>query len=153
MLLLGLGFGCTTQILVLAAQNAVERKDLGVATSTATFLRQMGGTFGTAIFGTVLVNQLLTGIHHKLPHGVGTGCDPRAVAGNPAAILSCPPEVREPIQQAFVHALNYTFFVAVPLLGIAFLLSFFLKEIPLEKRTTTTTSAPDDTPAEPAATN
>jgi len=134
MLLLGLGFGCITQVLVLAAQNAVERKDLGVATSTATFLRQMGGTFGTAIFGTVLVNQLVAGIQHRLPGGVGEGCDPRAITGSPGAILRCPPEVREPIQQAFVDALNVTFFVAVPLLGLAFVLAFFLREIPLEKR-------------------
>ena len=134
MLLLGLGFGCTTQVLVLAAQNAVDRKDLGVATSTATFLRQMGGTFGTAIFGTVLVNQLVSGIHHRLPEGVGAGCDPRAIAGAPQAILACPPAVREPLQLAFVHALNVTFFVAVPLMGAAFLLSFFLKELKLGGR-------------------
>jgi EmrB/QacA subfamily drug resistance transporter len=134
MLLLGLGFGCTTQILVLAAQNSVERKDLGVATSTATFVRQMGGTFGTAIFGTVLVNRLVAGINERLPNGVGDGCDPRAIAGAPSAILRCPAEVRGPIQEAFVSALNVTFFVAVPLIGIAFVLAFFLKEIPLEKR-------------------
>ena len=113
--MLGLGFGCTTQVLVLAAQNAVDRKDLGVATSTATFVRQMGGTFGTAIFGTVLVNQLVAGINERLPGGVGDGCDPKAITGAPSAILRCPPEVREPIQKAFVDALNVTFFVAVPL--------------------------------------
>ena len=134
MVVLGLGFGCTTQVLVLASQNAVDRKDLGVATSTTQFLRQMGGTFGTAIFGTVLVNHLVAGINERLPGGVGEGCDPRAITGAPSAILRCPPEVREPIQQAFVSALNFTFFVAVPLLSIAFVLAFFLKEIPLERR-------------------
>ena len=134
MAILGLGFGCTTQVLVLAAQNSVDRRDLGVATSTATFLRQMGGTFGTAIFGTVLVSQLVAGIATRLPGGVGEGCDPKAIAGSPQAILSCPPAVREPIQQAFVDALNVTFLVAVPLIAIAFVLAFFLKEIPLENR-------------------
>ena len=134
MLLLGLGFGASNQILVLAAQNAVAQRDLGVATSTATFLRQMGGTFGTAIFGTILTSSLVAGIADRLPDGVGEACDPKAITGSPQALLGCPPEAREPIQDAFVEALNTTFLFGVPVIFAAFVLGFFLREIRLGER-------------------
>jgi EmrB/QacA subfamily drug resistance transporter len=154
MLLLGIGFGCSNQILVLAAQNAVAQRDLGVATSTATFLRQMGGTFGTAIFGTILVNSLANNINEALPGGVGEACDPKAITGSPQAILACPPEAREPIQSAFVDALNVTFAFGVPIILAAFVLGFFLKEIRLGERQKPAAVDPDATQVtsdEPAA--
>ncbi len=57
-LIFGLGLGLNMQTLVLAIQNAVPPQDMGVATSSATFFRQMGGTLGTAIFLSVLFNSL-----------------------------------------------------------------------------------------------
>jgi EmrB/QacA subfamily drug resistance transporter len=148
MLTLGIGFGLTTQVLILAAQNAVQRRDIGVATSTTTFMRQMGGTFGTAIFGTVLTSQLVIGLNERLPDGVGEGCDPKAITGAPQAILQCPAAVREPIQEAFVDALNMTFLIAVPILVIAFVLALFLKEIKLEGRSDPPTDPADVVPVE-----
>ena len=58
MVVLGLGLGCVMQVLVIAVQNAVEQRDLGVGTSSATFLRSMGASFGVAIFGAIFSNQL-----------------------------------------------------------------------------------------------
>ncbi len=57
-LIFGLGLGFNMQPLVVAIQNAVPPKDLGAATSSATFFRQMGGTLGTAVFLSVLFNSL-----------------------------------------------------------------------------------------------
>src|SRR5690606_3375018 len=54
---LGAGLGFTMQIVITAVQNAVERRDMGSATSSVTFFRMMGGAFGTAIFGAVLANR------------------------------------------------------------------------------------------------
>jgi hypothetical protein len=60
MLVLGLGMGLVMQVLVLAVQNAVDYRDLGVATSGTTMFRQMGGAIGTAAFGAIFNNQLGT---------------------------------------------------------------------------------------------
>jgi hypothetical protein len=60
MLLLGLGLGFVMQMLVLAVQNAVDYRDLGIATASATLFRSMGGTVGVPIFGAIFSNQLAT---------------------------------------------------------------------------------------------
>jgi len=62
MVVLGLGLGCVMQVLVIAVQNAVEQRDLGVGTSSATFLRSMGASFGVAIFGAIFSNQLASNL-------------------------------------------------------------------------------------------
>ena len=58
LVILGLGLGCVMQVLILAVQNAVDRKDMGAATSSVAFFRTLGGAFGTAIFGAVLTARL-----------------------------------------------------------------------------------------------
>ena len=58
MLVLGLGIGLVMQVLVLAVQNDVDYRDLGVATSGATFFRSIGGCFGVAICGAIFSNRL-----------------------------------------------------------------------------------------------
>ena len=69
MLVLGLGLGFVMQVLVLAVQNAVDYRDLGVATASATLFRSMGGTIGVPIFGAIFTNQLATNLAHNLPPG------------------------------------------------------------------------------------
>lgn len=134
MLMLGYGFGNTTQVLVLAAQNAVDRQDIGVATSTATFMRQMGGTFGVAIFGSILVGTLSTNIAAAFPGGPPAGIDPSRITGSPATIAQLPPAVKDPVINSFVDAIQTTFMWAVPVLVVAFILSLFLKELKLQGR-------------------
>ena len=77
MFVLGVGLGMVMQVLVLAVQNAVDYRDLGTATSGATFFRSIGSSVGVAIFGTVfnaqLTHHLATGIP---PTAVGV-CSPR----------------------------------------------------------------------------
>jgi len=134
MLMLGYGFGNTTQVLVLAAQNAVDRQDIGVATSTATFMRQMGGTFGVAIFGSILVGTLSTNITAAFPGGPPAGIDPSRITGTPVTIAQLPPAVKDPVINSFVDAIQTTFMWAVPVLVVAFILSLFLKELKLQGR-------------------
>jgi len=134
MLMLGYGFGNTTQVLVLAAQNAVDRQDIGVATSTATFMRQMGGTFGVAIFGSILVGTLSTNITAAFPGGPPAGIDPSRITGTPVSIAQLPPAVKDPVINSFVDAIQTTFMWAVPVLVVAFILSLFLKELKLQGR-------------------
>ena len=82
--IVGAGLGLVMQILVLAVQNAVDFRDMGVATSSSQFFRSMGGTFGTAIFGTILSNQLAHNLAERLPAAccrAGRWREPREVAG------------------------------------------------------------------------
>jgi EmrB/QacA subfamily drug resistance transporter len=134
MLLLGYGFGNTTQVLVLAAQNAVERKDIGVATSTATFMRQMGGTFGIAVFGSILVGTLTTSLAAAFPTGPPAGVSADRLTGSPAVIQQLPDAARLPVIDSFINAIQTTFTWAIPVLVAAFILSLFLKEIRLAGR-------------------
>lgn len=62
MLLVGLGLGQLMQTLTIASQNAVEARDIGVATSSSTFFRQIGGTLGTAVIFSVLYTRIPTTI-------------------------------------------------------------------------------------------
>jgi EmrB/QacA subfamily drug resistance transporter len=150
MVVVGLGIGLVMQVLVVAVQNSVPFTQLGTATSTATFFRTIGAVFGVAALGTVFNNRLLAQLRThasaaqlKLLHG-------SSVAANPAQINRLPAAQRLVFVGAFSHALQTVFLVAVPFTVLAFLLSWFMKEIPL--RTTARVSAPraETTTAEPA---
>ncbi|MGZ4638530.1 MAG: MDR family MFS transporter [Actinomycetes bacterium] len=126
----GAGLGLVMQVLVLAVQNAVDYRDMGVATSSSQFFRSMGGTVGTAVFGTILANQLAHNLVARLPASAA----PRGggdLAKSPERIAALPPAIRADVVAAFVDALHTVFLVAVPVVAVAFVLSFFIKELPL----------------------
>ena len=60
MLVLGVGIGLVMQVIVLVVQNDAPPRDIGVATSTATFFRSMGGSLGVALFGAIFASRLTT---------------------------------------------------------------------------------------------
>ena len=125
------------QVVVLAVQNAVDPRQMGVATTTATFLRSMGGTFGTAVFGTVLVTVLTSGLEERLPAEALAGVDTSSLTGSPQVILALPDAIRIPVVESFVHALDVVFLTAIPVAIAAFVLSLFLKEVKLRGRSDT----------------
>ena len=131
MLTLGVGIGLVMQVIVLAMQNSLDPRDTGVATSSATFFRSMGGTFGTAIFGTVLANRLASELAQRLPAAALHGINPGQLTGSPKVIAALPPAVREPVISSFVAALSTVFESAVPVVLVAFALTWFLREITL----------------------
>jgi EmrB/QacA subfamily drug resistance transporter len=134
MLTLGIGIGLVMQVIVLAMQNSVDPQDMGVATSSATFFRSLGGTFGTALFGTVLANRLASELAQLLPPAALRGIDPSKLTGSPQVIAGLPHAVREPVVSSFVSALSTVFVSAVPIVLIAFALTWFLQEIKLRER-------------------
>jgi EmrB/QacA subfamily drug resistance transporter len=134
MLVLGLGLGLVIQVLVLAAQNAVDYKYLGVASSGSTLFRQVGGSIGVAIFGAIFANQLAGNLASKLPAGVHV---PAHV--NPAALEELPPAVHAAYATAVTNALHPVFLAAAGIAVLAFLLAWLLPEVPLR----TTAQAPD----------
>jgi EmrB/QacA subfamily drug resistance transporter len=130
MLVLGLGLGLVIQVLVLAAQNAVDYKYLGVASSGSTLFRQIGGSIGVAIFGAIFANQLATNLATRLPSGAHLPAAP-----NPAALKQLPPAVHTAYVTAVTDALHPVFLAAAGTAVLAFLLTWLLPELSL--RTTT----------------
>ncbi|MEU4473848.1 MDR family MFS transporter [Micromonospora sp. NPDC023888] len=123
MVVIGIGLGLCMQSLILAVQNAVSVRDLGAGTSSATFFRSLGGSFGVAILGTVLSSRLASGLGDRLPGAIAQlpPQEQAAVAASgganisindPATILALPGPVRAAIQGAFVDALDMVFLTA-----------------------------------------
>jgi DNA-binding MarR family transcriptional regulator len=129
MFVLGLGLGFVMQVLVLAVQNATEYEDLGVATSGATLFRSMGGTIGVAIFGAVFSNQLASHLAKNFPQGLPGGQIPSV----PALVDKLPPAIHGPYISAFVDALHPVFLFAAAFAVVAFVLTWFLRELPLRQ--------------------
>ena len=126
MLVLGLGLGLVMQVLVLAAQNAVDYRDLGVATSGSTLFRQIGGAIGVSAFGAILSNRLATELASRLPAGARAPTE-----ANPAIVRGLPAEVHGPYVAAFAASLRPVFLVATVAALVAFVLTWFLREVPL----------------------
>lgn len=119
---LGLGLGLLMQLLVLVVQNAVPEREIGTATTTATFFRTTGQSFGVAVFGALLASRLA----HELPAG-GSG------SVEPGALDKLSDTARSAVLEGFTHALNTVFLVAAAIMFISFVLSFFLKEMELQE--------------------
>jgi EmrB/QacA subfamily drug resistance transporter len=131
--LFGAGLGFTMQTIVTAVQNSVEFRDLGAATSSVTFFRQMGASIGVAIFGAVLTSRLT----HYLAEGLAkAGLRPGAGglkfdANDVQAIQRLTEPAKTLVLTSFSHALDNVFLVGVPFLAVAFVVALFLKEVPL----------------------
>ena len=131
MAVLGLGVGLVMQVLVLAVQNAVDHRDLGVATSASSFFRSMGGAFGVAVFGAILTSSL----NAKLADlaGLNGDVDAAAIQSGPEAIAALPLGVRNDVVDAFAGALHVVFLWGVPVAVLAFVVVLFLRERPLRE--------------------
>jgi EmrB/QacA subfamily drug resistance transporter len=132
MLILGVGLGLVMQVLVLAVQNAVPYSQLGVATSSATLFRSIGGSLGTAILGAIFANRLATELLARLP----AGADAKALESgqtDPSRLADLPPPVHAGYIDAFTNSLHTVFTIAAGVVAISFLLSWFLPEKPLRK--------------------
>ncbi len=129
MLVIGIGLGSFMQVMTLAIQNSVDRREMGTATSTVTFFRSVGSSFGGAIFGTILANRLT---YHLLQLSPGSSTDSiKNIQTSGAQVHNLPPEAAHNILQAFVLSFHDMFLVAIPIALLAFVVSLFLKEAPL----------------------
>jgi len=131
MVVLGVGMGFLMQTTMLIAQNSVEQKDLGVASSSATFFRSIGGSFGVSLFGTIFVRSLYDDIESRL----GSAAAERMTSGggqvDPSQLGSMPLELKLPLFHGIATALSGVFVWAIPFAAIVAVLAFLVKEIPL----------------------
>lgn len=131
--LLGIGMGNVMQVLIIAVQNSVHPRDVGVATSGSTFFRSMGGTIGTALFGAVLTSQLMERLTAALPASATGSMELDGLTSNMARIAALPEPIRLVVLESFTGALDRVFLTAVPILAIGFVLAWFLKDIRLHE--------------------
>ena len=129
MLVLGLGLGMVMQVLVLAAQNAVDYRLLGVATSGATLFRQVGGSIGVSIFGAIFTNRLGRELAQRLPPGAHAPAH-----ASPALIRHLPPAIHALYVAAVAAALHPVFLTAAAIMAVAFALAWRLHDVPLRER-------------------
>ena len=124
---LGLGMGMVMQVLIIAVQNSVDYKHLGVATSGTMLFRSLGGALGVALFGAIFANRL----HAQLS---GPGMEFLA-AILPAAARGLPPSLHQEYITAVMLALRPVFWVAAGISALGFVLAWFLRELPLREGT------------------
>ena len=129
MLVVGLGIGMVMQVLVLAVQNSVDHRLMGVATSGAILFRQIGGSIGVALFGAIFANRLGGNLAERLP-GVSL---PKTA--NPEAVQHLPPAIHDAYVSAFAASLQPVFVVGAAVGVAAFLLTWLLREMPLRHTT------------------
>jgi EmrB/QacA subfamily drug resistance transporter len=161
MILIGFGLGQLMQTTMIASQNSVEAKDIGVATSTATFFRQMGGTLGVAVFMSILFGQLKdkvleafarpevqTDLEAALsnPDVVGdpsngailelldSGEAADAISLDSSFLIGADERLTAPFRIGFVDSSLTVFLIAGIVVFVAFVFSWFIKEIPLRTK-------------------
>jgi hypothetical protein len=122
------------QNVVLAAQNAVPAGQIGTATSTNNYFREVGATLGVAIFGTLFTSRLADNLVSAVTaHGqqaVQAGItSPDSLT--PAAVKAAGEPLKSAIVDAYANSLAPVFWYLVPILAVALVLALFLKEIPL----------------------
>ncbi|MFE5589514.1 MFS transporter [Streptomyces sp. NPDC056549] len=131
---LGAGIGLVMPVLVLAVQNSVRPADLGTATSAHTYFRQIGGSVGAAVFGTLFASRLDDALGDRLAGVLAQGGPvslPPAESITPGTVHTLPPALRDAYIQAYADAMPRIFLYLVPVLVLGLVLAFFLKEKPL----------------------
>ncbi|AWV33682.1 DHA2 family efflux MFS transporter permease subunit [Paenibacillus odorifer] len=156
MIVFGLGLGLGMPVFSLATQNAVSHTELGVVTASSQLFRNLGGTIGIAVMGTVMSNSLTKNLKEALQSSSApdfTQIDPKLAEqmlsfANPQALMnkplleqtqaSLPADVQpvflqmiEGIRDALGQTLSSVFLTGTIVLVVAFVLIFFLKELPL----------------------
>jgi hypothetical protein len=131
---LGAGLGLIMQNVVLAAQNAVPAEQIGTATATNNYFREVGATLGVAIFGTLFTTRLA----HNLGSAVAAHGGQAVRAGitspdtlTPAAVKAAGEPLRTAIVDAYASSLAPVFGYLLPILGVALVLALVLREVPL----------------------
>ncbi|RJF57523.1 DHA2 family efflux MFS transporter permease subunit [Serratia inhibens] len=127
--LLGLGLGMVMQVMILAAQNSVEPQHMGVATSSATLFRSIGGSIGVAVFGAIFTNVLHSRLAVLLPEGAQL---PRSLGA--AGVHHLPAALQQDYLQAFGGAIHSVYQIAAWVMVLACALTWLLKDVPLRQK-------------------
>ena len=139
MAVLGLGMGFLMQTTTLLAQNSVQPRDIGVASSSRLFFQQIGGSIGVSAFGAIFARRLQEALTARAP---GVHLSTGGGQFNPATVKALPTPLQHDVFYAVAHAIHGVFIWALPAMLLAFVLAWFIKEVPLRGR-----GAPAEEPA------
>lgn len=128
MVVIGAGLGSFMSVATLAVQNSTAREQIGVATSTVTFFRSVGGSLGGAIFGSILLSRLTYHIQQALP-----GAQHITETVRATGMTYVPEEARQAVLQAYVSSFHDMFLLAIPFAVAAFIVALTLQESPLKE--------------------
>ncbi|WP_371598985.1 MDR family MFS transporter [Streptomyces sp. NBC_00564] len=131
MAVLGAGMGCLMQITMLVAQNSVEMKDMGVASSTSTLARTLGSSFGVAIMGALFNNR----VQHEMAEragAIGSKVTEQSAQLDAASLAKLPAPAREAYQYAVSSGTHSAFLLGAVVAVVALAAAVFVKEVPLK---------------------
>lgn len=133
LLVFGAGLGLIMQVVVLVAQNSVDASEIGTATSTNNYFREVGASLGVAVFGTIFTTRLTDGLTAVFAGAGASSSDAanQTATLDPQTLSQLPDAIRDGVVTAYADALAPVFWYLLPFIGIAFVLSLFLKQIPL----------------------
>ncbi|HEX7096974.1 MAG TPA: MDR family MFS transporter [Acidimicrobiales bacterium] len=130
--LTGLGIGQIGPSITIIVQNAVDYRDLGVATAGLSFIRSLGGSIGVAVIGAFYASELNERIERYVgPEGMAMVPDPSALQGQPSTIRDLPEPVRSRVLEAFADAITHAMWIAVPVLIVTAVIFGMIPRIPL----------------------
>ncbi|MCT9079386.1 MFS transporter [Streptomyces fulvoviolaceus] len=137
MALLGLGVGMMMQNLVLSTQNQVDPSDLGSASSTVTFFRSLGGAMGVSALGAVMAHRITDYAQDGIA-GLGPKYASLASGSSSTGEIpdmdKLPAPLRTVMESAYGHGIADVFLIAAALALLAFLITLFIKEVPLKTK-------------------
>ncbi|MCH6161853.1 MDR family MFS transporter [Streptomyces marispadix] len=154
MVVLGAGMGFLMQLTMLIAQNSVELKDMGVASSTTTLFRTIGGSFGVALMGTLFADR----VHDSMAEsaaaaggrggagGGGLSGDGAPAQLDAASLERLPAAVREAYEYAVADGTHVVFTVAAAAALLGFVATWFVKEVPLKGADGASEESPEESP-------
>ncbi|MDN0198007.1 MDR family MFS transporter [Streptomyces sp. S.PNR 29] len=131
MAVVGLGMGCLMQITMLVAQNSVEMKDMGVASSSTTLFRTLGSSFGVAIMG-ALFNHRVQDVMAERAGALGAKVTEQSAQLDAAGLEKLPAPVREAYQHAVSAGTHGAFLLGAVVAVVVLVAAVFVKETPLK---------------------
>ncbi|MFH9859147.1 MDR family MFS transporter [Streptomyces sp. NPDC017202] len=146
MAVVGLGMGCLMQITMLVAQNSVEMKDMGVASSSATLFRTLGSSFGVAIMG-ALFNSRVQDAMSERTGALGSKITEQSAQLDADSLAKLPAPVREAYQYAVSDGTHAAFVLGAVVAVVALVAALFVKEVPLRGAGPRTEGATDESTA------
>jgi MFS family permease len=129
----GAGLGLIMQVVVLVVQNAVPAAQIGTATSTNNYFREVGAALGTAVFGTLFTTRLTENLTDVFTTAGASPADAQGATAtlSPEVLNTLPDALHTGVVDAYANALAPVFWYLLPFIAVAFLLALFLKQIPL----------------------
>ncbi|MGW3339773.1 MDR family MFS transporter [Streptomyces sp. NPDC001009] len=130
MAVVGAGMGCLMQVTMLVAQNSVEMKDMGVASSSATLFRTLGSSFGVAVMG-ALFNNRVQDVMTERAGALGKGITEKSAQLDAASLAKLPVAAREAYQHAVSAGTHSAFLLGSAIAVVVLVAAVFVKEVPL----------------------